>query len=78
MIPVQARQVSVLIDADDNLPFGRWMDLYVQFKEDGSVVAVEPEEVYDAYVEAGAKIPVEFGEVRILVEDKIAQLQAVL
>ena len=75
---MQARQVTVQIDADDNLPFGRWMDLYVQFKEDGSVAAIEPDEVLDAYLEAGAKVPPEFGEVRLLAEDKIAQLQALL
>ena len=75
---MQARQVTVQIDADDVLPFGRWNDLYVQFQEDGSVIAVEPDDILDAYIEAAAKIPVEFGEVRLLAEDKISQLQALL
>ena len=78
MIRVQPKTITVQIDADDALPFGLWNDFYVQFKDGDVVEPVEPEAVFDAYVEAAAKVPVEFGEVRILIEDKIAQLQALL
>ena len=76
---MQARMVTVQIDADDTQPFGLWGDQYVQFMDDGA--RIEPrdvEEVADAYIEAGAKIPAEFGDVRCVIENRINQLQAVL
>lgn len=75
---MQPRTVTVQIDADDTQPFGLWKDQYVQFLEDGSIEPRDVDEVADAYIEAGAKIPTEFGDVRCVIEDRINQLQAVL
>ncbi len=75
---MQLRSATVQVDADDTQPFGLWNGLYVRFQDDGTVIAVQPEEVSENYIANGARIPDEFGEVRAAVEAKIAQLQAVL
>jgi hypothetical protein len=75
---MQPRSVTIQIDADDTQPFGLWKDQYVQFMDDGSIEPRDVDEVADAYIEAGVKVPVEFGDVRCVIENKINQLQAIL
>ena len=75
---MQIRTATVQIEADDVQPFGLWNGLYVRFQEDGPVVVVAPQEVMDAFILAGARVPDSFVEVREAIQAKLNQLQAVL
>lgn len=74
---MQVRTATIQVDADDTQPFGLWNGLYISFQDDGSVVPVKPEEVMEAFISAGVRVPDEFAEVREILQAKIAQLQAV-
>ena len=75
---MQIRTATVQIEADDIQPFGLWNGLYVRFQDDGSAVVVTPQEVMDAFILAGARVPDAFVEVREAIQAKLNQLQAVL
>ena len=75
---MESRPVQIDFLVDEATGFGRGLGTYVKFDEAGQFAIQAPEVVADAYLEDGAKIPAEFGEVRAIIEDKINTLQAVL
>ena len=75
---MESRPVQLDFMVDEATGFGRGLGVFVKFDEAGQFAIQAPEKVADAYLEAGAKIPAEFGEVRAVIEAKINALQAVL
>lgn len=75
---METRQLTIDVLVDEATGFGKWNDLLVKVDETGQFTVQGADAVADAYLAAGVKVPVEFVEVRSVIEGRINGLQAVL